>query len=95
MQQFGDTHFARPLTLQPPADQHYESALDGSLREWSREAAQHILRVAQQRLRECERAFTKYLGEDRSHLIQNIAGAEREVSEARARVMALGLKKDE
>ena len=91
MQQFGNTHFARPLTLQPLPDVQYESALDASLREWSREAAQHILYVARQRPRECESAFTKYLGEDRSHLIENISGAEREVSEARARVKALGL----
>jgi hypothetical protein len=90
--QFGNTHFARALTLQPTADKPHESALDASLREWSREAAEQILHVARQRLRECEKAFTKYLGEDRSHLIENISGAEREISEARARVKALGAK---
>jgi len=90
MQQFGDTHFARPLTLQPTTEKRYESALDASLREWSREAAEHILHVARRRLRQCERAFTQYLGEDRSHLIENISRAEREVSEARTRVKSLG-----
>jgi len=90
MQQFGYTHFTHPLELRPSAEKHYESALDASLREWSREAAEHILHIARQRLRQCEKAFTRYLGEDRSHLIENIAGAEREVSEARARVKSLG-----
>jgi hypothetical protein len=90
MQQFGYTHFAHPLELRPAAEKHYESALDASLREWSREAAEHILRVARQRLRQFEKAFTRYLGDDRSHLIENISGAEREVSEARARVKSLG-----
>ena len=90
MEQFGYTHFVHPLELRPPTEKHYESALDASLREWSREAAAHILHVARQRLRQCENAFTQYLGEDRSHLVENIAGAEREVSEARARVKALG-----
>jgi hypothetical protein len=89
MQQFG--YFAHPLELRPAAEKRYESALDASLREWSREAAEHILHIARQRLRQCEKAFTRYLGEDRSHLIENIAAAEREVSEARARVKALGV----
>jgi hypothetical protein len=90
MQQFGYTHFAHPLELRPSAEKHYESALDASLREWSREAAEQILHVARQRLRQCEKAFTRYLGEDRSHLIENISGAERAVMEARARVSPSG-----
>jgi hypothetical protein len=86
MEQFGYTHFVHPVELRPPTEQHYQSALDASLREWSREAAEHILQVARQRLRRCEKAFTRYVGEDRSHLVDNISGAEREVTKARARV---------
>ena len=54
------------------------------------EAAQHLLHAARQRLREREKAFTEHLGEEDTSLwVERIAGAEREVAEARARVKAL------
>jgi len=90
--QFENTNFAHPETLQPLSIRRYENALDASLRDWSREAAQHILRTARQRLRDCEEAFTEYLGEDRPHLIENISAAERQVAEAKARLRSLGIK---
>ena len=90
MRQFGDTHFAHPLTLQPRTNEHVASAADASLRELHLEAAQHLLQAARRRLHECENAFTEHLGEDdTSPWVVKIASAEREVTEARALVKAL------
>jgi hypothetical protein len=53
-------------------------------------AARHQLRLARQRLRECEQAFHKHLADDALPWIDEIAKAEQAVTEARARVQAAG-----
>jgi len=90
MHQFGNVDFAHPVTLQARTREHYETASDASLRALHLEAAQHLLHIARQRLRECEKAFTGHLGEDdTSPWVEKIANAERELSKARVLVNSL------
>jgi hypothetical protein len=58
MQQFGNAHFAHPLTIPQRSTGRRTSVLDAALQELSLEAARHRLHVAQQRMhkREHERA---------------------------------------
>ena len=90
MHQFARIDFANPLTFEPRASEPIERASDASLRALHLDAAHHLLRVARQRLRECEKASTNHLGEgEMSPWADKIANAEREVSEARALVNSL------
>jgi len=53
--------------------------------------AAHQLRLARQRLHECEEAFKEHLSGDPLTWIDKIAAAERDVTSARARAQAAGV----